>query len=97
MEKSMDLFFFGTLEFNGSPIMKDMKKDMKKITGRSLQMAMEIMYDAERQTYTNWINELLGLLKSSSLRGLKVWFPMKNVSDIDNWTQFAVCKKGSNA
>ncbi|CAI8608322.1 unnamed protein product [Vicia faba] len=66
---------------------------MKKITGRSLQMAMEIMYDAERQTYTNWINELLASLKSSSLRGLKVWFPVKNVSDVDNWIQFAVCKK----
>ncbi|CAK8562896.1 unnamed protein product [Lathyrus sativus] len=86
-------YFTGTLEFSGSPIMKDMKKDMKKITGRSLQMAMEIMYDAERQTYTNWINELLASLKSSSLQGLKLWFPVKNVSDIDNWIQFAVRKK----
>ncbi|XP_058752094.1 F-box/LRR-repeat protein At3g58900-like [Vicia villosa] len=91
--KNLWTYFSGTLEFHGSPIMKDMKKDMKKITGRSLQMAMEIMYDAERQTYINWINELLASLKSSSLRGLKVWFPMKNVTDVDNWIRFAVCKK----
>ncbi|CAI8609761.1 unnamed protein product [Vicia faba] len=91
--KNLWTYFSGALEFKGSPIMKDMKKDMKKITGRSLQMAMEIMYDAERQTYTNWINELLVSLRSSSLRGLKLWFPMKNVSDVDNWIRFAVRRK----
>ncbi|KAL5069270.1 hypothetical protein RYX36_020157 [Vicia faba] len=88
----MDLFF-RDIRIQLFAYYEDMKKDMKKITGRSLQMAMEIMYGAERQTYTNWINELLASLKSSSLRGLKVWFPVKNVSDVDNWIQFAVCKK----
>lgn len=91
--KNLWTYFSGTLEFEGSPIMKDMKKDIKKITGRRLQMAMEIMYDAERQTYTSWINELLSSLQCSSLQGLKFWFPMKNVGDVDNWIQFAVQKK----
>ncbi|KAK2409357.1 F-box/FBD/LRR-repeat protein [Trifolium repens] len=91
--KNLWTYFSGTLEFEGSLIMKDMKKDMKKITGRHLQMAMEIMYDAERQTYTWWINELLASLKCSSLQGLKFWFPMKSVTDIDKWIRFAVQKK----
>jgi hypothetical protein len=91
--KNLWTYFSGTLEFEGSLIMKDMKKDMKKITGRHLQMAMEIMYDAERQTYTRWINELLASLQCSSLQGLKFWFPMKSVSDIDKWIRFAVQKK----
>lgn len=91
--KNLWTYFSGTLEFEGSPIMKDMKKYLKKVTGGRLQMAMEIMYDAERQTYTSWINELLSSLQCSTLQGLKFWFPMKNVSDIDNWIHFAVQKK----
>ncbi|AES91048.1 putative F-box domain, FBD domain, leucine-rich repeat domain, L domain-containing protein [Medicago truncatula] len=91
--KNLWTYFSGTLEFEGSPIMKDMIKDLKKVTGGRLQMAMEIMYDAERQTYTSWINELLSSLQCSTLQGLKFWFPMKNVSDIDNWIHFAVQKK----
>lgn len=48
-------FYSGTLEFDGSPVMKDMKKDLKRVRGRHLQMAMETMFDAERQTYINFI------------------------------------------
>ncbi|OIW00273.1 hypothetical protein TanjilG_27524 [Lupinus angustifolius] len=86
-------FFSGTLEFDGSLIMKDMKKDIKKASGRQLQMAMEIMYDAERQTYTNWINELLASLKCSTLQGLKFWFNVGSRCDIDKWVDFAIQKK----
>ncbi|KAK7389191.1 hypothetical protein VNO78_24026 [Psophocarpus tetragonolobus] len=86
-------FFSGTLEFDGSPIMKDIKKDIKRAAGRQLQMAMEIMYDAERQTYTSWINELLNLLKGSTLQGLKLWFHVGTGCDIDKWIHFAVQKK----
>nr|KYP65296.1 Putative F-box/LRR-repeat protein At3g28410 family [Cajanus cajan] len=86
-------FFSGTLEFDGSPIMKDMKKDIKKASGRHLQMAMEIMYDAERQTYTSWINELLSSLKSSTLQGLKFWFHVGTECDTDKWVHFAIQKK----
>ncbi|XP_061366534.1 F-box/LRR-repeat protein At3g58900-like [Gastrolobium bilobum] len=85
--------FSGTLEFDGSPIMKDMKKDIEKVAGRHLQMAMEIMYDAERQTYTSWINELLSSLKSSTLQGLKFWFHVGTGCDIDKWVHFAIQKK----
>ncbi|RDY04496.1 putative F-box protein, partial [Mucuna pruriens] len=86
-------FFSGTLEFDGSLIMKDMKRDIKKAAGRHLQMAMEIMYDAERQTYTNWINELLSTLKSSTLQGLKFWFHVGTGCDINKWVHFAIQKK----
>lgn len=86
-------FFCGTLEFDGSPIMKDMKKDIKKAAGRQLQTAMEIMYDAERQTYTTWINELLSSLKSSTLQGLKFWFHVGTGCDVDKWIHFAIQKK----
>ncbi|CAL0325295.1 unnamed protein product [Lupinus luteus] len=86
-------FFCGTLEFDGSLIMKDMKKDIKKASGRQLQMAMEIMYDAERQTYTNWINELLTSLQCSTLQGLKFWFNVGSRCDIDKWVDFAIQKK----
>ncbi|KAE9610133.1 putative F-box domain, leucine-rich repeat domain, L domain-containing protein [Lupinus albus] len=86
-------FFGGTLEFDGSLIMKDMKKDIKKASGRQLQMAMEIMYDAERQTYTNWINELLTSLKCSTLQALKFWFNVGSRCDIDKWVGFAIQKK----
>ncbi|KAL2321695.1 hypothetical protein Fmac_026074 [Flemingia macrophylla] len=89
-------FFSGTLELDGSPIMKDMKKDIRKAVGRQLQMAMEIMYDAERQTYTSWINELLSSLKSSTLQGLKLWFHVGTGCDIDKWVHFAIQKKVQN-
>ncbi|XP_027337892.1 F-box/LRR-repeat protein At3g58900-like [Abrus precatorius] len=86
-------FFSGTLEFDGSPIMKDMKKDIKKVSGRHLQMAMQIMYDAEIQIYTSWITELLRSLKSSTLQGLKFWFHVGSGCDIDKWVHFAIQKK----
>lgn len=97
--KRLWTYFSGTLEFDGSPIMKDMKKDIKNITRRHLHMsmhlhmAMETMFDAERQTYTSWINELFSSLKSPTLEGLKFWFPMKTVFDIDKWIHIAVKKK----
>ncbi|KAK7291560.1 hypothetical protein RIF29_06802 [Crotalaria pallida] len=89
-------FFSGTLEFDGSPTMKDMKKDIKKVSGRQLQMAMEIMYDAERQTYTTWINDLLSSLESTTLQGLKFWFHVGSRCDIDKWVDFAIKKKVQN-
>ncbi|KAE9612373.1 putative F-box domain, FBD domain, leucine-rich repeat domain, L domain-containing protein [Lupinus albus] len=67
--------------------------DIKKASGRQLQMAMEIMYDAERQTYTNWINELLTSLKCSTLQALKFWFNVGSRCDIDKWVGFAIQKK----
>ncbi|KAJ1413278.1 Leucine-rich repeat domain superfamily [Sesbania bispinosa] len=86
-------FFSGALEFDGSPVMKDMKKDIEKASGRHLQMAMEIMYDAERHMYISWINGLLCSLKSSTLKGLKFWFHVGSGWDIDNWVHFAIQKK----
>ncbi|TKY55316.1 F-box protein [Spatholobus suberectus] len=73
--------------------MKDMERDINRAAGRQLQMAMEIMYDAERQTYTNWINELLSSLKSSTLQGLKFWFHVGTGCDVDKWVHFAIQKK----
>ncbi|MED6126802.1 hypothetical protein PIB30_082025 [Stylosanthes scabra] len=86
-------FFSGALEFDGSPVMKDMKKDIGKASGRQLQMAMEIMFDAERKTYTNWINELLSSLKSPTLAGLRFWFHVAADYDVEKWLQYAVQKK----
>ncbi|CAJ1943646.1 unnamed protein product [Sphenostylis stenocarpa] len=87
-------FFSGSLEFDGSPIMKEMKKDIKKVAGkRHLQMAMEIMYDAERKTYTSWINELLSSLNCSTLQGLKFWFHVDPGCETDKWVHFAIQKK----
>ncbi|KAG5028183.1 hypothetical protein JHK82_011808 [Glycine max] len=68
-------------------------KDIKKAAGRQLQMAMEIMYDAERQTYITWIDELLSSLKNSTLQGLKFWFHVGTVCDVDKWIHFAIQKK----
>ncbi|KAL5186409.1 putative F-box/LRR-repeat protein [Glycine soja] len=67
--------------------------DIKKAAGRQLQMAIEIMYDAERQTYTTWIDELLSSLKNSTLQGLKFWFHVGTVCDVDKWIHFAIQKK----
>ncbi|XP_057419543.1 putative F-box/LRR-repeat protein At4g15060 [Lotus japonicus] len=86
-------FYSGTLEFDGSPVMKDMKKDLKRVRGRHLQMAMETMFDAERQTYINWTNELLSSLKSPTLQGLKFWFHVGKGYNVDKWVQFAIQKK----
>jgi len=87
-------FFSGPLEFDGSPIMKDMKRDIKKAAeNRHLQMAMEIMYDAESQTYTSWIDELLSSLNGSTLQGLKFWFHVGPGCDTDKWVHFAIQKK----
>ncbi|XP_020965778.1 F-box/LRR-repeat protein At3g58900-like [Arachis ipaensis] len=86
-------FFSGALEFDGSPVMKDMKKDINKASGRQLQMAMEIMFDAERKTYTNWINELLSSLKSPTLEGLRFWFHVATDYDVEKWLQYAIQKK----
>ncbi|MED6207393.1 hypothetical protein PIB30_035386 [Stylosanthes scabra] len=86
-------FFSGALQFDGSPVMKDMKKDIGKASGRQLQMAMEIMFDAERKTYTNWINELLSSLKSPTLEGLRFWFHVATDYDVGKWLQYAVQKK----
>lgn len=86
-------FYSGTLEFDGSPIMKDMKNDIEKAAERHLQMAMEIMYDAERQTYTTWINELLSSLKSPTLQGLRFWFHVGTGCDVERWVHFAIQKK----
>ncbi|KAG2408249.1 hypothetical protein LR48_Vigan01g226000 [Vigna angularis] len=87
-------YFSGPLEFDGSPIMKDMKKDIKKAEEkRHLQMAMEIMYDAESQTYTRWINKLLSSLNGSVLQGLKFWFHVGPECDTDKWVHFAIQKK----
>lgn len=73
-----------------------MKRDIKRAAGRHLQMALEIMYDAERQTYTSWINELLSSLKSSTLQGLKFWFHVGTGYDINKWVHFAIQKKVQN-
>lgn len=87
-------YFSGSLEFDGSPIMKDMKKDIKKAEEkRHLQMAMEIMYDAESQTYTRWIDKLLSSLNASALQGLKFWFHVGPGCDTDKWVHFAIQKK----
>jgi len=87
-------YFSGSLEFDGSPIMKDMKKHIKNAAEkRHLQMAMEIMYNAESQTYTRWIDELLSSLNGSTLQGLKFWFHVGSGCDTDKWVHFAIQKK----
>ncbi|RYR77789.1 hypothetical protein Ahy_A01g002399 [Arachis hypogaea] len=86
-------FFSGALEFDGSPVMKNIKKDINKALGRQLQMAMEIMFDAERKTYTNWINELFSSLKSPTLEGLRFWFHVATDYDVEKWLQYAIQKK----
>ncbi|KAI4336296.1 hypothetical protein L6164_014839 [Bauhinia variegata] len=89
--------FSGTLEFDGSPTMKDMRKDIQKraISSRGLQMAMDIIYNSERIRYINWINELLNSLKSPNIEGFKIWFDVgtDGSNDVDNWVQFAIQKE----
>ena len=55
---------------------------------------MEIMYNAERKTCTNWINGLLNSLKSPTLHGMKFWFHVGTSGcDVDEWVRVAILKK----